>query len=148
LTASEQQIIAPQNGGRIPVQNFNASSPADGVRIVEFADLSNKDFPAYYLSSAAYSTFAGGTDTYNKFVSFDFTDPPSPYGTYINGRVGPLQHTHTNELETFFVVSGTYIFTDGGQTGVTTGELKDVEDATRHISRRPPRLCSRLQVQV
>ena len=127
LSAPEQQLIAPQSGGKITVENFNTSSPGYGVRIIEHADLANSNASAYYLSSAAYSTLAGGKDTFNKFASFDFTDPPAPYSTFLNGRVGPLQHTHNNELETFFVVAGNYIFTDGEQTGVNSGTLKDVE---------------------
>ena len=122
LTAEEASLLAPSTGGLIPVQDFVPPAPAFGPRIVEYADLSSR--PAYYLSSGLYTTLAGATDTLNKFVSFDFSDPPAPYGTYINGRVGPLQHTHSNELELFFVVSGTYIFTEGMQDG-STGVLED-----------------------
>jgi len=122
LTAEEESLLAPPTGGFIPVQNFVPPAPAFGPRIVEYADLSTR--PAYYLSSGLYTTLAGATDTLNKFVSFEFNDPPAPYGTYLNGRVGPLQHTHANELELFFVVSGTYIFTEGMQDG-STGVLED-----------------------
>ena len=121
LTASESSQLVPSVG-----KISDDPSQTGGVRIVELADYENR--PAYYLSSAIYTTITGQTDTANKFVAFDFTDPPSPYGTsFLNGRVGPLQHTHINEYEAFFVVSGTYIFTEGMQMGVNMGELSEVE---------------------
>lgn len=125
LTATETAALAPPTGGRVPAINLNPFAPAFGPRIVEVADYS--EVPAYYLSSAIYTTLAGSSDTLNKFVSFDFTDPSAPYGDYLNGRVGPLQHTHSNEIELFFVVSGNYIFTEGPQKSVTSAELMDVE---------------------
>lgn len=125
LTASETTSLAPPTGGRVPAINLNPFAAAFGPRIVEVADYSS--VPAYYLSSAIYTTLAGSADTLNKFVSFDFTDPSAPYGDYLNGRVGPLQHTHSNELELFFVVSGNYIFTEGPQASVSSAELMDVE---------------------
>ena len=122
LTEEETSQLAPPTNGLVSAQNFAPPAPAFGVRIVEYADLDSR--PAYYLSSGLYTTLAGAPETLNKFVSFDFSDPPAPYGTYLNGRVGPLQHTHANELELFFVVAGTYIFTEGMQDG-NTGVLED-----------------------
>lgn len=122
LTANEIAHLAPPTGGLIIPLNFVPPAPAFGPRIVEYADLGSR--PAYYLSSGIYTSLAGASDTFNKFVSFDFTDPPAPYGTYLNGRVGPLQHSHANELELFFVVSGKYIFTEGMQDG-DRGVLED-----------------------
>lgn len=123
LTSKQASLLAPATGGSVPIQDFVPFAPGFGPRFVEYADYGER--PAHYLSSAAYTTLAGAPDTFNKFVSFDFTDPTAPYGTYLNGRVGPLQHTHSNELELFFVVSGNYIFTEGMQEGVNAGTLED-----------------------
>lgn len=123
LTPQESALLAPPPGGTVPIQDFAPFAPAFGPRIVEYADYDDR--PSYYLSSAAYTTLAGARDSFNKFVSFDFTDPPAPYGTFLNGRVGPMQHIHNNELELFFVVSGTYVFTEGMQEGVNLGVVED-----------------------
>jgi mannose-6-phosphate isomerase-like protein (cupin superfamily) len=81
---------------------FNSEQPVQGVRIVRQSNFPTR--PAYYLSSNLYTTLAGGRETLNKFVAFDFIVPPGG---------GPLPHTHRNEWETFFVESGTVTFTTG-----------------------------------
>ena len=89
-----------------------------GVRVIELADYGDR--PAHYLSSSLYTTLASGRETDNKFVAFDFLLPESPNQ---GQRVGPLPHTHSNELEAFFVVEGTVTFTVGEQTGPDSGEI-------------------------
>ncbi len=117
--------LSPEETSKLVASGGKVADVIGGVRIVEYADYDKR--PGYYLSSALYTTLAGERETSNKFVAFDFSDPASPYGTFLNGRVGPLQHTHRNEYEAFFVVSGTYIFTEGMQMGVNMGELREVE---------------------
>lgn len=96
LTAAETAALAPPTGGRVPGVNLNPFVPGFGPRIVEYADYGQT--PANYLSAAVYTTLTSSSDTFNKFTAFDFTDPAAPYGTWLNGRVGPLQHTHNLSL--------------------------------------------------
>lgn len=124
LTATEEASLALPTGGQIAWKNLNPFAPGFAPRFIELADIGSQ--PADYLSSGVYTTLAGAGETFNKFAAFDFYDPLAPYGTFLNGRVGPVQHTHGNELELFFVVAGTYILTEGSQTGVNAGQLRDV----------------------
>jgi mannose-6-phosphate isomerase-like protein (cupin superfamily) len=97
--------------------NFDLNGLPEGVRVVGFSNLAQE--PSYYLSSSIYSNYAGQRDTQQKFVSFDFLQPASPNeGT----RVGPLPHTHFNELECFFVVDGSFTFTVGMADGTIMEE--------------------------
>jgi len=79
-----------------------SETPAPGVRIVRPSDYPKR--PAHYLSSSLYTTLAGGRETGNKFVAFDFQTPAG---------AGPLAHTHKNEWESFFVSDGTITFVHG-----------------------------------
>jgi len=60
--------------------------------------------PAHYLSSNLYTTLAGGRETGNRFVAFDFQ---------VEVQGGPQAHTHTNEWESFFVSDGQVTFVEG-----------------------------------
>lgn len=97
--------------------NFDLNGLPAGVRVVGFSNLDRE--PSYYLSNSLYSDYANQRDTQQKFVSFDFLQPPSPNG---GKRVGPLPHTHFNEFECFFVVDGTFTFTVGMQDGTIMEE--------------------------
>jgi len=78
-----------------------SETPVHGVRMVRPKDYSRR--PAYYLSANLYTTLAGGRETDNRFVAFDFLIEPEG---------GPLPHTHRNEWESFFVSDGTVTFID------------------------------------
>lgn len=81
-----------------------SETPIHGVRMVRPKDYSRR--PAHYLSSNLYTTLAGGRETNNQFVAFDFLVEP---------QGGPLPHTHRNEWESFFVTDGTMTFVEGLQ---------------------------------
>lgn len=78
-----------------------SETPIHGVRMVRPKDYVKR--PAYYLSSNLYTTLAGGRETGNRFVAFDFL---------VEADGGPLPHTHRNEWESFFVSDGTITFID------------------------------------
>ncbi|WP_019498331.1 cupin domain-containing protein [Pseudanabaena sp. PCC 6802] len=114
--------LSAANFTSVPVGDFGRGNVdlnglPEGVRVVGFFNLD--DERAYYLSSSIYTDYANQRDTRQRFVSFDFLQPPSPNeGT----RVGPLPHTHFNEFECFFVVDGTFTFTVGMQDGTIMEE--------------------------
>jgi mannose-6-phosphate isomerase-like protein (cupin superfamily) len=115
------RIVEVPSIGEYGVGNVDLSGLPANVRIVGFFNLDPQ--PANYLSSSIYTDYANQRDTAQRFVAFDFLQPDAPNGFT---RVGPLPHFHSNEYEAFLAVDGTFVFTEGEQTGPNTGELREV----------------------
>jgi mannose-6-phosphate isomerase-like protein (cupin superfamily) len=114
--------LSAANFTSVPVGDFGGGNVdlnglPEGVKVVGFFNLDREN--AYYLSSSIYTDYANQRDTQQKFVSFDFLQPAS---TNQGTRVGPLPHTHFNELECFFVVDGSFTFTVGMADGTIMEE--------------------------